>query len=80
MYGFKNSYRTKAFPISQVQTIQIMNSSDTGWNLAPPHIDYIVNSLKNYKIQNRTILLKMEYEFYRKVNLILSLKIRSRVR
>ncbi len=59
---------TKAFPIEQVQIIQMSQSSDTGWNIAKPHVDFILDRLENVEKHKKKIILAMEYNFLRKVN------------
>ena len=48
----------------------MMDASDDGWNIATPHIEFILDRLGNYEKYNRTIILSMEYNFIRKVNFI----------
>lgn len=68
-FGYSVSPVTKAFPQNQVQLIQLMDASDNSWNIATPHIEFIIDRLGNYQKYNRTIILTIEYNFFRKVKL-----------
>lgn len=66
-FNYTSSPRTKAYPKDQVQVIQMMNSSDTVWNIANPHINFILDKLKDYKNYDDNIILSMQFNFKRRV-------------
>lgn len=69
-YKYFNVSSTKGFAsddFSQVQIIQMYNTSDTMWSLSLPHIETIKSRLINYSTSTDDIFLSFKYSFNRPV-------------
>lgn len=65
LYGYKNSSKTKNFPMSQVQIIRMSDTSDTIWDIAGPHIETIKDRLEKYRNYTYNIYIGFKYNFQR---------------
>jgi hypothetical protein len=72
-YNYDKSPFTKSYPINEIQTIQMSNTSDTIWDIASPHIDTIKDRLRNYAKNNYFIYFTLEYSYTRDVSCYLIL-------
>jgi hypothetical protein len=79
IYNYSSSPKTKNFPTDQIQTVQFFKDSDKNWDLARPHIEYLIDLIVNRK--NNTDLeyigLVIDYNFDRPLP-VESLKINKR--